>query len=238
MGSVSTLPTQEDKRAFVREMFDRIAGRYGLVNTVMTFGMDRRWRRKAVASLGLPPGSAVLDLACGPGEVSGELTAFGHRPVGADISWGMLSAGGGWPAVQADAARLPFASKSFDGVVCAFGLRNFAEPESVFDEIARVLAVGGRLALLEVSEPRWPPARAVHRVYFRQVVPRIGALISDTAAYRYLPASVAYLPSPDQLASALGARGFIDLSRRSLGAGAVQLVTAKLVGVGAAGDLR
>ncbi len=227
MNPASVLPGQRDKQRFVQEMFDRIAPRYGLVNSVMTFGLDRRWRRLAVRSLGLPVGSRVLDLASGPGEICDVLGTWEYRAIGMDLSWGMLVArgqGSGQDRVQGDAGYLPFASAAFDGITCGFGLRNFVDPATVFAEAGRVLRPGGRLAFLEVSVPRSRVLRAGHGLYFRHLVPRIGALLSDGTAYRYLPESVAYLPSSDEIADLLDRAGFVSVAIRQLAGGATQLV--------------
>jgi demethylmenaquinone methyltransferase/2-methoxy-6-polyprenyl-1,4-benzoquinol methylase len=208
-------------------MFDTIAPRYDLVNRVMTFGLDRLWRRRAVETLDLAPGSTVLDVACGTGDLCRDLDAAGHRPVGVDMSPGMLRhARTDAPLVLADAARLPFADRSVDGAVSGFALRNFVALEPVFSELARVIRPGGRVALLDVATPANPVLRAGHAVYFERVVPRIGALLSDAGAYRYLPRSVAYLPSGDAICGLLEQAGFGAARRRLLSGGATQLISA------------
>lgn len=212
----------------VRAMFDRIAPRYDLVNRLMTFGLDQGWRRRAVTLLGLPAGSVVLDLACGTGDLVAATRAAGHRSLGADLSFGMLASAppGHGPAVQADAVRLPFPTGGLDGIVSGFGLRNLADLPGTLREAARVLRPGGRLCILEVDTPSSPVLRAGHAVWFRAVVPRLGAVLSDAAAYRYLPRSVAYLPPPDQLAALLTDAGFAAVARRRLTGGVAQLVCA------------
>lgn len=221
------LPTGDDKTALVRSMFDTIAPRYDLVNRIMTFGLDVRWRRRACRALGLPAGSVVLDVACGTGDFLRELKREGMVPVGTDLSWGMLAANtSGEPLVQADATHLPFATGSVVGVTCGYALRNLTDLEAVLAELARVLAPGGRISLLEVSEPTWAPLRVGHRLWFTRVVPVIGALLSDAEAYRYLPRSVAYLPDEATLRSLLVAVGFSGVNRHALLGGASQLVTA------------
>jgi demethylmenaquinone methyltransferase/2-methoxy-6-polyprenyl-1,4-benzoquinol methylase len=221
------LPEGEAKVRAVRAMFDTIAPRYELVNRVMTFGLDRRWRRSCVRSLILPPGSLVLDLACGTGDLCRDLQAAGMVAMGADISLGMLAhARTAATLVQADALSLPFAPRCFDGVVSGFALRNFVALEPVFAELARVVRPGGRLALLDVAIPSNPVIRAGHGVYFGHVAPRIGGLLSDRDAYLYLPRSVAYLPQGDALLSMIEAAGFLDVRRRTLSGGATQLLTA------------
>jgi demethylmenaquinone methyltransferase / 2-methoxy-6-polyprenyl-1,4-benzoquinol methylase len=221
------LPEGEDKVRAVRSMFDAIAPRYDLVNRVMTFRMDVRWRRRTVASLGLTPGARVLDLACGTGDLCRELSGAGLAPVGVDLSFGMLAAARTQvPLVHGDALALPVPTGAVDGITCGFALRNFASLPPFFAELGRVVRPGGRIALLEVAEPRNPVLRWGHGVYFGRVVPRIGGLLSDPAAYRYLPRSVAYLPEPDEMLAQLASAGFVDVERRLLSTGIAQLVTA------------
>ena len=221
------LPQGEAKVRAVRAMFDAIAPRYDLVNRVMTFGMDVGWRRATVAGLALSPGSLVLDVAAGTGDLCRELAAAGHRAVGVDLSWQMLAhARTDAPLVQADALRLPVPAAAADGVTCGFALRNLADLPSFFAELARVVRPGGRVALLEVAQPTSPLLRQGHSVYFTHVVPRIGGWLSDPAAYRYLPRSVAYLPDAAGLAAQLHDAGFSAVERRTLSWGIAQLVTA------------
>lgn len=229
MGRTSTepLPTGEEKVRAVRSMFDSIAPRYDLVNRVMTFRMDVGWRRRALDSLGLPHGSVVLDLACGTGDLCRGLADRGLRPVGMDLSYGMLAAARTTaPLVQADALRLPVPDGGVDGATCGFALRNFRELDPFFAELGRVVRPGGRIALLEVAEPANPVLRWGHGIYFGRVVPVIGGLLSDAAAYRYLPKSVAYLPPPDEMLASLAGAGFEAVERRLLSTGIAQLVTA------------
>ncbi len=221
------LPMGEEKVRAVRAMFDTIAPRYDLVNRVMTFRMDVGWRRRAVRSLGLGPAATVVDLATGTGDLCRDLRAAGYRPVGVDLSLGMLRhARTTAPLVQGDALRLPLASSSVEGVVSGFALRNFAELGAVFDELARIVRPGGRIALLDVASPSNPVLRAGHGAYFGHVVPRIGGLLSDASAYRYLPKSVAYLPAPAVMLDRLGAAGFGAIERRLLSGGISQLIMA------------
>jgi demethylmenaquinone methyltransferase / 2-methoxy-6-polyprenyl-1,4-benzoquinol methylase len=212
-------------------MFDTIAPRYDLVNRVMTFGLDRGWRRSSVSSLLLPPGSKVLDLACGTGDLCRDLDAAGMAAVGVDLSMGMLAcARTKAPLLQADALQLPFPGRSFDGVVSGFALRNFVALQPVLSELARVTRPGGRLALLDVSTPDNVLLRRGHALYFGQVVPRLGGLLSDRAAYAYLPKSVAYLPSNREMLDLIAAAGFNDVRRRLLSGGVTQLLTATCLG--------
>lgn len=221
------LPEGDAKVTAVRSMFDAIAPRYDLVNRIMTFGMDVGWRRRTVRGLGLAPGSTVADLACGTGDLCRELSAHRLRPVGIDLSYGMLAAARtAAPLVQGDALGLPLREASVDGATCGFALRNLVSLPPFFDELARVVRPGGRVALLEVAEPPNRVLRLGHRIYFGRVVPVVGGLLSDPAAYRYLPRSVAYLPEPGEMLGQLSAAGFVDVERRLLSVGIAQLVTA------------
>lgn len=221
------LPVGEAKVRAVRSMFDTIAPRYDLVNRIMTLRMDVAWRRRTVRQLGLEPGSLVCDLACGTGDFCRELALQRLQPVGIDLSYGMLAAARTHaPLVEADILRLPVGDGSIDGVTCGFALRNLVELDAFFAELARVVRPGGRVALLEVAEPPNRLLRWGHGMYFGKVVPRIGGLLSDPAAYRYLPKSVAYLPTPRAMLTALRAAGFVAVERDLLSTGIAQLLTA------------
>ena len=215
-----------DRGIAVRAMFDRIAPRYDLVNRLMTFGLDVRWRRRAVQSLGLPSASLVLDVACGTGDLCRDLHRAGYRAIGVDVSAGMLGAAHeGVPLVQGDGLALPLPDAVADGITCGFALRNVVDIGALFGEFARVLRPGGRLAILEIAEPRSRALRSAHGFYFRRVVPLIGGLVSDRAAYRYLPASARLLPASEDLATLLAGRSCTDVRVDSVALGAVQLVT-------------
>jgi demethylmenaquinone methyltransferase/2-methoxy-6-polyprenyl-1,4-benzoquinol methylase len=221
------LPEGEEKVAAVRGMFDAIAPRYDLVNRIMTFRMDVRWRKRTVRSLELRPGAVVVDLACGTGDLCRELAAQGARPIGVDLSFGMLAAARTQaPLLQGDALRLPLPDASADAVTCGFALRNFASLPPFFAELARVVRPGGRIALLEVAEPPNRLLRFGHGIYFGKIVPLVGGLLSDPAAYRYLPRSVAYLPEPAAMLEQLAGAGFASVDRQLLSVGIAQLVTA------------
>lgn len=219
------LPEGEEKGRAVRSLFDTISGRYDLVNRVMTFGMDRGWRRRAVRSLRLPGGALVLDLACGTGDLCNELQSTGYRALGFDFSHGMLvAATTSAPLAEADILRLPVSDDTADGVTCGFALRNVVDLRAFFAELGRVVRPGGRIALLDASEPQNRIMRAGHGVYFRQVVPRIGGLLSDADAYAYLPRSMAYLPPPEEMVAMLVASGFPDAERLQMSGGITQLL--------------
>ena len=219
------LPEGEEKRLAVRRLFDTISPRYDLVNRVMTFGMDVGWRRTAVASLRLAGRSLVADLACGTGDLCRELQRRGYRAIGFDFSHGMLvNARTDSPLVEADIVRLPLAEDSIDGVTCGFALRNVVSLDGLFSELGRVVRPGGRIALLDASEPDSRVLRAGHGVYFNRIVPMIGGALSDKAAYSYLPRSMAYLPPPAEMLAMLVGAGFSDAQRRQLSGGLTQLL--------------
>ena len=225
LGDADRLPVGAPKVRAVDAMFDRIAPRYDVANRVLTFGLDVRWRRRTIARLGLPPGSCVLDVACGTGDLCEEAARQGLRPIGLDRSAGMLAAHRtASPLLRGDALALPLATGTLDGLVCGFALRNLVELPPFFAEAARALRPGGRMALLEVDEPANPVLRLGHGVYFRRVVPLIGGLISDRAAYGYLPRSVAYLPPRPDLLAAIEAAGFEHVTHERLSGGIAQLL--------------
>ena len=218
-----TLPEGEAKQRAVREMFDAIAPRYDLVNRIMTFRLDVRWRRRTVRDLRLPPGATVLDLASGTGDLCIDLREAGLTPISMDLSFGMLAADrSGAPRAQADILRLPVPDGAVDGVTCGFALRNLTDLDAFFVELARVVRPGGRIALLDVGIPKNPVIRFGNSIYFGKVVPRIGALLSDGAAYRYLPKSVAYLPEPAEMLAMLRRAGFADAAHHLLSGGLTQ----------------
>jgi demethylmenaquinone methyltransferase / 2-methoxy-6-polyprenyl-1,4-benzoquinol methylase len=220
------LPEGDDKVTAVRDMFDAIAPRYDLVNRVMTFRLDTRWRKLAVRQLALPPDSLVIDLASGTGDLCVDLERAGHRPLSFDLSFGMLAADrSGAPRAQSDILRLPLADGSVDGATCGFALRNLRDLQPFFDELARVVRPGGRIALLDVGVPHNPVVRWGNGIYFGKVVPKIGGMLSDPAAYRYLPKSVAYLPAPAEMVAMLHSAGFTDAQHRHLSGGITQLLT-------------
>jgi demethylmenaquinone methyltransferase / 2-methoxy-6-polyprenyl-1,4-benzoquinol methylase len=221
------LPKGDDKHRAVEAMFDRIAPRYDRLNRIISLGQDRRWRRRTVGALRLAPSATVLDLGCGTGDLCNVVAGAGYSPIGVDFSSGMLaSAHTRAPLARADALALPVPDASADGVVSGFALRNFVDLDRFFRECARVLRPGGRLAALETAEPAGPLLRAGHNLWFRRVVPFVGATLAhDAEAYDYLPRSAAYLPPPGDLLALVEAAGFAAVARRSFTAGAVQLIT-------------
>lgn len=237
-----TLPASETKTAAVEEMFDRISADYDRMNRLMTFGLDASWRRHTVAALSLSPGDQVVDLGCGTGDLSLACAAQGANAVAIDRSAGMLAHGslrkaktdtsaspsdghGQIQFVRADAQQLPLADASTQAVVSGFALRNFTKLGEALDEAARVLADGGRIALLEVDTPRFFILRWGHALWFNYVVPLLGRLLADPQAYAYLPESVVYLPPDGELERMLRDRGFGETKKTRLMFGAVQLLT-------------
>lgn len=208
-------------------MFDSIAPRYELINHLITFNLDKRWRQRAVRDLALPPLSKVLDVAAGTGDFCREIQEQGMTPFATDLSFGMMEAGGAFaPQTQADAAHLPFTTGSFDGVTCGYALRNFTDLRTSISEMARVIRPGGRVVFLEVAEPRPGLWKWGYTVWFRGIVPLIGALLSDGKAYRYLPRSTAYLPSPPEIIAMMREAGFSTVQHRMIIGGLSQQFTA------------
>ena len=222
----------------VREMFTRIAPRYDLLNHLLSAQMDRYWRARTareVKSILERPDATVLDLCCGTGDLAFSLARHAKaRIVGADFSHTMLvraraksaSANGSEPLpfVEADALRLPVRDKSFDLVTTAFGFRNLANYESGLREILRVLKAGGTLAILEFAEPRPGLLGDAYRFYTRQLLPKIGGLISgDREAYAYLPKSVKRFFLPDELSALMTSVGYRPVRYRLMTLGSVAL---------------
>jgi len=212
----------------VRLMFDRIAPVYDSMNRVMTGGLDLRWRRLAAAAV-VRPGDRVLDAACGTGDLAlADLRAGAARVTGVDFSEAMLerarrkSASVDW--VQADLLTLPFPDASFDAATIGFGARNLADLELGLSELNRVLRPGGRLAILEITQPRGP-LRPFFSLWFDRLVPAAGKLLPGGDAYSYLPASVRRFPPAEELAAMLLAAGFADVSFRLLAGSIVALHT-------------
>ena len=219
------LPVGDEKVQAVQSMFDAIAPRYDMINRLMTFRLDVKWRKQTVRDLALPAGSTVIDLACGTGDFCRDLEAGGLHPLGFDLSMGMLAnARTDAPLAQGDALSLPLEAGSVDGATCGFALRNFVDLPPFFAELARVVRPGGRIALLDVCEPPNPVLKAGYQVYFGKIVPIIGGLLSDKAAYSYLPRSLAYLPEPSEMMREVRDAGFEDAERILLSGGLTQLI--------------
>lgn len=197
-------------------MFDKIAGRYDLANTVMTGGLDVLWRRRAAACLSVGPDAQLLDLCCGTGALTRELARKvpGGRVVGVDFSTAMLAVANRRPRNnieyrRADVLDLPFPPGTFDGATMAFSMRNVVDIARCLQEIARVLKPGGRFANLEVSKPESLLLRRGFFAYFFGVVPRLGGIVGgDAAAYRYLPQSLINFPDARALTGLFNDNGF------------------------------
>ncbi len=210
----------------VRAMFDRIAGLYDRLNTVMTAGLHHEWRRRAGELAGLRPGDRALDVATGTGDLAFELArrvAPGGRVIGADFSEGMLEiarlkAGRRDGPDQADitfeyanALSLPFGNGEFDAVTVGFGVRNFSDLERGLRELVRVVRPGGRIVVLEITTPQRPPLSTFFSLWFDRVIPVLGRLAGDPDAYNYLPNSVKRFPAPDKLAELMWRAGLRDV---------------------------
>jgi demethylmenaquinone methyltransferase/2-methoxy-6-polyprenyl-1,4-benzoquinol methylase len=221
------LPSREEKMGTVRSMFDSIAGNYEKLNTILTFGLDKNWRKKLLDHLGLKRGSLILDVGCGTGDLLRELKRSGLDSVGIDLSLNMIKENDNLGSiVQGIAENLPFKDNCFDGVVSGFSLRNFVSLDDFFKEAFRIIKPGGRLAVLDVSEPELPIVKTVHGIWFKKCVPTIGGLLSNKKAYSYLPASTAYLPDEEQLKTMLNDLGYLGVSHRKLFFGTVQILDA------------
>lgn len=207
-------------------MFDDVAERYDLTNTVLSFGQDRGWRRATCAALNLEPGEQVLDLAAGTGVSTVELGRSGAWVVATDFSKGMLHAGQfrDVPMVAGDAMKLPFADAVFDAATISFGLRNVADTEAGLREIARVTKPGGRLVVCEFSTPVREPLRTVYMEYLMKALPRVArAVSSNPDAYVYLAESIQVWPSQEELAKKIEAAGWHDVKWRNLTGGIAAL---------------
>jgi demethylmenaquinone methyltransferase/2-methoxy-6-polyprenyl-1,4-benzoquinol methylase len=226
-----------EKREYVRRIFSEIAPRYDLLNHLLSFNIDRRWRRRAIAVLDPErrPGGVFVDLCAGTLDVSAELSrsrGFRGLVLGTDFAEPMLRAGLGKAPrvlvapVAADALELPVADASVAGAIVAFGIRNVANLSTALDEIFRVLEPGGRFVILEFSTPRSPIVRAGYHAYFHSVLPAVGRVVSGhRTAYRYLPESVARFPVQEELAAHMRSAGFVDVRWESLTFGVAAIHT-------------
>lgn len=228
----------EARAARVRELFDTIARRYDLINDLQSFGLHRRWKRRMLSALDLPPKPLVLDVCCGTGDVAGRLATRGARVVGVDFSRAMLQRGlrrglgdygagrgGSVEFIQADALRLPLADAQFDAVTIAYGLRNLAGFERGLREMVRALKPGGRLAVLDFGKPQNALWRNVYFGYLQTCVPLMGRVFcGDREAYAYILESLRHFPSQTELARLLEKIGLRQVRAVHLLGGVMGLV--------------
>jgi demethylmenaquinone methyltransferase/2-methoxy-6-polyprenyl-1,4-benzoquinol methylase len=227
---------QEDEfSSQVRGMFDRIAGVYDLLNTVMTAGLHHAWRERAADRAELSAGDAALDLCCGTGDLALELrerVGPTGRVVGADFSERMLELANDKAAERgvadvtfewADALELPYSDASFDAVTVGFGVRNLADIGAGISEMARVLKPGGRCVILEITQPQKPPLSTFFGIWFDRIVPVLGRLAGDPEAYEYLPESVRSFPPPEGLARLMDEAGLVGIRYTVLAGGIIAI---------------
>jgi demethylmenaquinone methyltransferase/2-methoxy-6-polyprenyl-1,4-benzoquinol methylase len=199
----------------VRAMFDRIAGVYDLMNSVMTAGMHHRWRRRAADLADVAVGDEVLDVATGTGDLAVELASRGARVIASDFSEEMLArARAKEPSIAwewANAQDLPYQTGRFAAATVGFGARNFSDLQLGVSEMARVVRPGGKVVILEITTPQKPPLSTFFSVWFDHIVPGLGRLAGDSDAYTYLPNSVKRFPGPEGLAGVMAAAGLRDI---------------------------
>jgi demethylmenaquinone methyltransferase/2-methoxy-6-polyprenyl-1,4-benzoquinol methylase len=234
MTGVAT-PEEVEFATQVRGMFDRIAGVYDLMNTAMTAGLHHRWRERAADRTELGPGDVALDACCGTGDLAFELARRvepGGRVIGSDFAEQMLDlarrkAGErGIGSVRfefGDAMALSYDDETFDAVTVGFGVRNLADLDRGIGELARVLKPGGRLVILEITNPRRPPLSTFFSLWFDRVVPILGKLAGDRDAYTYLPESVKRFPAPEGLAMIMDRAGLEGIRYTVLAGGIIAI---------------
>jgi demethylmenaquinone methyltransferase/2-methoxy-6-polyprenyl-1,4-benzoquinol methylase len=222
----------------VRSMFDRIAGVYDLLNSAMTAGLHHGWRERAADRAELGAGEAALDLCCGTGDLAlalRERVGASGRVVGADFSERMLELANEKAAARgladvtfewADALELPYSDASFDAVTVGFGVRNLADLGAGIREMGRVLRPGGRLVILEITQPQRPPLSTFFKVWFDRVVPLLGRVAGDAEAYSYLPESVRSFPPPEGLAAIMDEAGLQGIRYTVLAGGIIAIHSA------------
>jgi len=232
-------PDLSKSPARIAGMFDAIAAKYDLLNHLLSVGIDRRWRRRAVRSLALTGRERVIDLCTGTADLAVAASQAGaRRVVGIDFAGGMLRLAlekvrrrrleESVRLVRGDATHIPLANSCADALTVAFGIRNVADTAAACREIHRVLMPGGKLAVLEFAVPTTPIVRYAYLWYFNRVLPRIGRLVSrHNAAYAYLPASVRAFATPDEFAAVLRQTGFAEVAANRLTLGIVYLFTAR-----------
>jgi demethylmenaquinone methyltransferase/2-methoxy-6-polyprenyl-1,4-benzoquinol methylase len=199
----------------VRAMFDRIAGVYDVMNSVMTAGLHHRWRERAVDLARVGPGSRALDVATGTGDLAIALAARGADVVGSDFSEGMLARARDKSSTvrweQGNALELPYEDGSFDAATVGFGARNFSDLPRGLGEMARVVRPGGRVVVLEITTPTKPPLSTFFSLWFDRIVPMLGRVTGEDQAYSYLPSSVKRFPGPEALGAVMAGAGLTDV---------------------------
>jgi demethylmenaquinone methyltransferase/2-methoxy-6-polyprenyl-1,4-benzoquinol methylase len=216
-------------------MFDRIASHYDAMNSLMTAGLHHRWRARAADRAALGPGDSALDVCCGTGDLALELAGRvgpSGSVIGCDFSEPMLDLArekaqergeGDVRFEWADALELPYDEGRFDAVTVGFGVRNLADLDRGLREMARVLAPGGRLVILEITQPRRPPLSTFYSLWFDRIVPLLGTAAGDRDAYSYLPESVRSFPAPEELAARMDAAGFGSIRYTVLAGGIIAI---------------
>jgi demethylmenaquinone methyltransferase/2-methoxy-6-polyprenyl-1,4-benzoquinol methylase len=227
----------DEKKVQVEAMFDGIARRYDFLNHFLSFGIDFYWRRQVIKTLKLKDGQRLLDVATGTGDQGfAALKAADIEVVGADFSAGMLEfarekiekrgLAQQFRVIQADAENLPFEDASFDALTISYGIRNVGHIEVALAEFQRVLKPGGRLAILEFSEPQGPFFSRLYRFYFDHILPPLASLFSRRSAYTYLPESVSHFPSRNDFKDLLRQAGFGDVVHKDLTFGVTTIFSA------------
>ncbi len=215
----------DDKAVWVQGMFGRIAGRYDLLNHVLSFNLDKRWRARTVERVSTLPHERVLDLCCGTGDLL--IALKGDLVFGSDFCHPMLLEAqrkGRSPLFEADALALPLKDNSLDLITCAFGFRNLANYEKGLEELLRVLKPGGTAAILEFSQPTNRVFGALYRFFSLHILPRVGGMVSGSPdAYKYLPESIKKFPGAEDLAAKIKAAGFKRVEFERMTGGAVAL---------------
>jgi demethylmenaquinone methyltransferase/2-methoxy-6-polyprenyl-1,4-benzoquinol methylase len=235
MDTINTNRESPDFAGQVNRMFDRVAGNYDALNSVMTAGLHHRWRARAADRTLLEPGDAALDICCGTGDLALELArrvSPDGTVVGSDFSEPMLDLAREKAAQRnasgvrfewADALALPYDGERFDAVTVGFGVRNLADLDRGLREMARVLKPGGRAVILEITQPTRPPLSTFYSLWFDRLVPMLGAFSGDPEAYSYLPESVRSFPSPRGLAQKMDRAGFDGIRYTVLAGGIIAI---------------